>query len=240
MKIIEKIMKKQENPVQAAPITLAFLGDSVTQGCFEIYKTGEQSLETEFRVADGYHNKLRHLLELCYPNVPFNMIHAGISGDTVSSGLARAERDVLAYHPDLTVVSFGLNDSCLGGKEGLEQYKQDLQQLLTKLRFSGGEVIFMTQNLMADRVSPEVGDPFFQEVFADMTTHYDDFTAYMEAARSVCATAEIPLCDCTRKWETLKKNGVNVLRLLANRINHPIEELHWLFAVSLFEMIQGM
>lgn len=240
MKIIEKIMKKQENPAQSAPITLAFLGDSVTQGCFEIYKTGEQSLETEFRVAEGYHNKLRHLLELCYPNVPINMIHAGISGDTVSSGLARAERDVLTYQPDLTVVSFGLNDACLGGAEGLESYRNNLQQLLEKIKASGSEVIFMTQNLMADRVSPEVSDAFFRKTFADMTQHYDDFMRYMEAARKVCEASDIPLCDCTRKWEILKKNGVNVLRLLANRINHPTEELHWLFAVSLFEMIQGM
>ncbi len=239
MKIIEKIMAKQVNPIQGKPITLAFLGDSVTQGCFELYKTSAQSLETEFRVADGYHSKLRHLLELCYPNVPVNMIHAGISGDNVVSGLARVERDVIAYHPDLTVVSFGLND-CAHGVEKLDEYRNALKELLEKVKASGSEVIFMTQNLMAHEVSPEVSDQYLREVFTNMTPHHTDFLKYMDTARDVCAELEVPVCDCCRKWEILKKNGVNIIRLLANRINHPVEEMHWLFAVSLFEMMQGM
>jgi len=60
--------------------------------------------------------KLRRLLEKCYPRTPINMIHAGISGDGAKSGLERIERDVIAYKPDLTVVSFVLNDSCQGAE----------------------------------------------------------------------------------------------------------------------------
>ena len=37
MKFIEKLAKKQNNLYGEAPATLAFLGDSVTQGCFEVY-----------------------------------------------------------------------------------------------------------------------------------------------------------------------------------------------------------
>ena len=61
MKFAENLRRKNENPLTAAPVTLAFLGDSVTQGCFELYKNCEKSLETEFRFNEGYHMKLRCL-----------------------------------------------------------------------------------------------------------------------------------------------------------------------------------
>ena len=40
------------------PIVIGFLGDSVTQGCFELYKTGETDFDTEFRSYEAYHSKL--------------------------------------------------------------------------------------------------------------------------------------------------------------------------------------
>lgn len=235
MKFAEKLRAKNENPIGAAPVTLAFLGDSVTQGCFELYRKSESGFETEFRVDDGYHTKLRSLFEKCYPGAPINMIHAGISGDNAKSGLERIERDVIAYKPDLTVVSFGLNDSCQGA-EKLEIYRDSLEEIFKKLKASGSEVIFMTQNLPADKVSFEVCDEF-QKMYAGMVTHFDDFLLYMEAARSVCTELDVPVCDCTKKWLRLKESGVDFVRLLSNRINHPTEDWHWMFAISLFEMI---
>ena len=235
MRLIEKLRQKNENPVGTSPVTIAFLGDSVTQGCFEVYKSGEKSIQTEFRVNEGYHIKLRSLLERCYPAAPINMIHAGISGDNVVSGLKRIDRDVIAYRPDLTIVSFGLNDSCQG-IEKLELYRDSLKNVLKKLIDSGSEVIFLTQNLLADKVSYEVPEEF-QKMFLDMVGHFDDFLSYMETARQVCKELEVPVCDCTHKWLKLKENGVDIVRLLSNRINHPTEEMYWMFAVSLFEKI---
>ena len=133
MKILEKIKAKQANPAGAEPITLAFIGDSVTQGCYELYKTGDRSFMAEFRVEQTYHNKLRHILELCYPQVPFNMIYAGINGNNTTSGLSRLDRDVIAFHPDLTVVCYGLND-CVSGMDNLEKYKENLRQIFAKLK----------------------------------------------------------------------------------------------------------
>ncbi len=239
MKLIDKIKAKQENPAGAEPITLAFIGDSVTQGCYELYKTGERSFMAEFRVEQTYHNKLRHILELCYPRVPFNMIYAGINGNSTGSGLARLDRDVIAFNPDLTVVCFGLND-CVSGMDNLENYKNNLRQIFQKLKEAGGEVIFMTPNLMANAVSPEITDEYTKEVYTNSIGHFPDFMAYMDGAREVAKEMDVALCDCAHKWETMMNNGVDYIRLLSNRINHPTEEMHWLFAVSLFELIQGM
>ena len=69
MRILNKIIAKQRDVKGAAPVTIAFFGDSVTQGCFELYKTSPKSFQTEFRVEDGYHTKLRHILQMLYPSV---------------------------------------------------------------------------------------------------------------------------------------------------------------------------
>ena len=60
---------------------------------------------------------------------------------------------------------------------------------------------------------------------------------YIKAAKQLCIEENIPLCDCYEIWSALKKNKVNTTRLLANRINHPIEKMHWLFAFKLIEII---
>ena len=126
MKVLKKIINKSLDR-REPPITFAFLGDSVTQGCFELYKTAERSFQTEFRVEDGYHTKLREILQMLYPSVPINMIYAGISGDIAEGGLWRLERDVLCHNPDLTIVCFGLNDCCAGIQK-IDSYKDALSK----------------------------------------------------------------------------------------------------------------
>ena len=63
------------------------------------------------------------------------------------------------------------------------------------------------------------------------------FHLEMEKAMEVCRNNDVPVCDCYRKWKKLKENGVDITRLLSNRVNHPTEAMHWMFAASLFEMI---
>ena len=236
MKVLDKIIEKQRDLNAAAPVTIAFFGDSVTQGCFELYKTGERSFQTEFRVEDGYHTKLREILQLLYPSVPVNMIYAGISGGNTRVGLERVERDVCAFNPDLTIVCFGLNDCCAGMK-GLDIYKESLKGIFQKLKKCGTEIIFMTPNLLADTVSDEVTDSYTREVYANMIPHSETLGTYLENAKDICREENIRICDCYQIWNTLKKNEVNTTRLLSNRINHPVEKMHWLFAFKLAEII---
>ena len=237
MKILEKIKAKQRDLRTAPPITIAFLGDSVTQGCFELYKTGERSFQTEFRVEDGYHTKLRSILEMLYPSVPFNMIYAGISGDSAERGRARVERDVCAYKPDLTVVCFGLNDACQG-RERLSGYLSDLEEIFKSLTSCGSEIIFMTPNAMADRVSDEITDAFMRETYGGLIKKADGgLDDFISGAKALAESMGIPVCDCYKSWKALKENDVDVVRLLSNRINHPTEKMHWLFAIMLLKQI---
>lgn len=111
MKILEKIAQKQENNRDCPTPCIAFWGNSVTQGCFELLRKSEEETATVFDVYQAYPYRLAMLLNTLYPTVPVNILNAGVNGDDVDHALQRLERDVLRMHPDLAVVSFGLNET---------------------------------------------------------------------------------------------------------------------------------
>ena len=238
MNIMNKIRARAENNSAHEGVTIAFLGDSVTQGCFELYKTASGGIETIFDKNSAYHRYLDQILTMLYPNVPVNIINAGVSGGNAVHGLERLERDVLRHQPDLTVVCFGLNDSG-NGLEGIGKYTDALEAIFTKLKEAGSEVIFMTPNMMNTYVSVHLTDEYVREVAERIGNVQLDgiLDKYMEAAVAVCEKCGVKVCDCYAKWKRLAKNGVDTTSLLSNHINHPTREMNWLFAVSLIDAI---
>ena len=236
MEIMKKIAVKAKDNMNAGHVTIAFLGDSVTQGCFEIYKKADQSIETIFDKEHGYHALLNKIFSILYPSVPINMINAGISGDNAPHALERLERDVLCHNPDLTVVCFGIND-CEQGLEGIKTYQDALHGIFKALQSKDIEVIFMTPNMMNTTVSDHIQDEDIKRIARDKMEQQREgiLDAYMEAARQVCKEEHVTICDCYAKWKTLYQNGVDITELLSNKVNHPIREMNWLFAVSLLD-----
>ena len=58
MKIIDKINAKQDmynNP----PATIVFLGDSITQGCFEVFFTTSGTIDTVYENGNSFSTKVR-------------------------------------------------------------------------------------------------------------------------------------------------------------------------------------
>ncbi len=238
MNIMNKIREKAAANGQHEAVTIAFLGDSVTQGCFELYRKPDNCVDTIFDKEHAYHRYLDSIFTLLFPSVPINIINAGISGGMAPHGLDRLERDVLSHKPDLTVVCFGLNDT-LYGMDGLEDYKNALREIFRRVKEAGSEVLFMTPNMMNTYVSKEITD---QEIItiaeAKLVTQTGGvMDTFIAEARKVCEEAGVKVCDCYAKWKRLSANGVDTTRLLANRINHPLREMNWLFAVSLVDAI---
>ena len=234
MKIVDKILAKQADLRNAPAVTIAFLGYSVTQGCFDLYLKNDGSIETFFDQNQVYHRDLGKILSLLYPSVPINLINGGISGDNAPGGAGRLHQDVLSHNPDLVVVCFGLNDVC-GGLERLPVYEQALREIFKTLRERGIETIFMTPNTMCTEVSCHIREPAVREFAERIAQLQKDGTMdrYMDAARQICRESGVPVCDCYARWQQLQENGVDTTDLLANHINHPRKELHWLFAAEL-------
>ncbi len=237
MKILEKFTSKQNDYYIAGVPTIAFLGDSVTHGCFEIY-VKNRKIETVVDPQSGYPEKLRTIFHNLYPDVPVNIINAGISGDTASNALNRLQRDVLNFNPDLVVVCFGLNDA-MQGAAGLEVYQNALCEIFERLKSIHSEIIFMTPNLTSDKVEIPFSDTILDSAVSSVIENEREewLNKYLESAKKVAENQNIPVCDCHAIWKILIKNGVNVNHLLSNRVNHPTRELHWLFAYELVKTI---
>ena len=236
MKIIEKFVAKA-NDYNAAIPTIAFFGDSVTQGFFELVPRNDGAFDNVQDLDAVYHTRLAKMFAAIFPTVPINIINAGVAGTDAKFGLERIERDVLSKNPDLTVVCFGLNDC---GKEdaGKDEYIANLRAIFKKLRDSGSEIIFMTPNMMSSNVSPTI-HPSFIELAEKLAKRQNEgvLDRYIDAARALCKEEDVPVCDTYAKWKRMSELGVNTTELLSNKLNHPTREMHNLFAYSLVETI---
>ena len=221
MEILRKIATNKHNP----PTTIAFLGDSVTQGCFR----------THCDYDAVYHAILKKKLEVLCPNSVINIINAGMRGTDSGYGAQRLERDVLSKNPDLCVVCFGLND-VTKLEEGLQLYIDSLSKIFEDLKAFGCEIIFMTPN-MINTYGCENVLPRYVEYAENSKNWQNDglMDTYMEAGIKTAEKYGVPVCDVYGKWKKLAAHGIDTTMLLAEGINHPIREMHELFATSLLD-----
>ena len=224
MKISEKINLDREGLIEHGPITIVAFGDSVTHGAL---RPGEFDYETV------YWNRLGRKINSIRRYVPVNVINAGIGGITANGSLGRIDKQVLAHNPDLVIVCFGLND-IFGA---LETYLGSLEEIFTKCKNSGAEVIFMTPNMLNTTVNEETPAGVYD--YAITTARFQNegrMDLYMESAVKLAEKMGVKVCDCYKKWKKLSETQ-DITPLLANRVNHPTREMHELFAQSLFETI---
>ncbi|MBQ2377388.1 MAG: SGNH/GDSL hydrolase family protein [Clostridia bacterium] len=225
MKIKDKIMLDKQGLAEHGPINIVIFGDSVSHGAVNEYIDYE----------NVYWNVLRKKLNRFRDYVPVNMINASISGTSARRSVERVERQVLRHEPDLVIVCFGLND--VNGD--ISDYVISLETIFKKCRNSGADVIFMTPNMLNTRVAADTSEQLME--YAAKTAEMQNSGRMDEFISAAILTAEregVPVCDCYAKWKELSKER-DVTMLLANRINHPIPEMHKLFADGLYEMIMG-
>ena len=92
---IAKVLKKAE---RGEPITLGYLGGSITQGSLSSTPdTCYAAMTTKWWREQ-------------YPQTEITYVNGGIGGTTSQFGAARVESDILAYEPDFVVIEFSVND----------------------------------------------------------------------------------------------------------------------------------
>ena len=140
------------------------------------------------------------------------------------------------YCKAMVIVCFGLNDSTKD-IDGIKEYKDSLEKIFEKLY--GIQTIFMTPNMTNSRVyefetNAEI-IKLMEETAKRQNTGVMD--AYMDTARKVCIEYNVAICDCYKIWKDMERLGIDTVELLSNKINHPTENMHWLFAFELFKTI---
>ena len=92
-----KLFSKLE---EGKPVTLCFLGGSITQG----------SLSSKPTTCYAY--KVYEWFKETFKNADITYVNAGVGGTTSAFGAARCDRDVLSHNPDFVLVEFSVNDEC--------------------------------------------------------------------------------------------------------------------------------
>lgn len=238
MRITDLLKNKAQNVRDNKPVTIAFIGDSVTQGCFECFTKSEGGLEIVYEYKNSYPTRVGEILNTLYPSVQINIINSGISGDSAPGGASRFERDVLSYNPDLVVISFGLNDSTKG-LECLSDYTEALEEMFSTLNSRGIETVFLTENTMCTDTSPYLNDELLVSLskrFADIQNE-GVLKQYFEAAKASALKYGVTVCDLYAVWESMITAGVSTTALLSNKLNHPLREIHGFMAMKIVETI---
>lgn len=239
MKFLNKLAERRKNFYADLGVTIVAFGDSVTQGCFECYADRDEVIHTEFDTKECYSRKFVQILQTLYPRAQINLINSGISGDSTKKALERIDYDVIRYQPDLVICCFGLNDVNKGYPE-LDGYGARLDEIFKKVKATGAECIFMTPNMINTNNSHRIKNSEAYSNLADRLAKLQNegvMDAYMAKAREVATANEVAVCDCYAKWKKMAENGVDTTELLANHLNHPTRDLHWLFAHSLAETV---
>ncbi|MBQ1245443.1 MAG: SGNH/GDSL hydrolase family protein [Clostridia bacterium] len=220
-------------PNTGAPV-IAFLGDSVTHGAFELVDHG--SYNCNFDHDAVYHARLRRMLLEVNPWLPVNIINAGVAGDNAPMGLARVERDVIAHKPDICVVNFCLNDLA----EPVEEYIAAMRSIFEKLLAAGIRPILLTPSMLNTYVHPDL-HPMYHEYAAQTAEWHKNgyMDAYVNAARAMAKEMGIPVADAYARWQAMEAAGADMTACLSNYINHPTREMHTLFAEALFEVLDS-
>lgn len=223
MRVKDKIMLDRDGLEQYGPINIVIFGDSVSHGAITEY----------FDYENVYWNVLKKKLNSFRDYMPVNMINASIGGTTAKDSLHRMERQVFCHNPDLVIICFGLND--VNGS--LEDYLGALKQIFHRCQEAKCDAIFMTPNMLNTYVADDTPVQYRSYAFqtADMQNG-GRMDKYIYSAIKLAEDMGLFVCDCYSKWKKLAETQDTTM-LLANRINHPIPEMHKLFADELYNLI---
>lgn len=195
------------------------------QGVEEAFAKGELPALPPVEIADAresYLEKFRELLLDQFELTSVSAINAGIAGDHLLSMIARADRDVVRYQPDLVLINGVLNWGLNLGTTA--QYKEHLRGLVRKLQQeTEADIVLVTPNGDLPNPPPPQGEGTPDRV---------------EAVRQVAWEEGVCLADTYAVWERARELGCPWEELLCNGVNHPSAEGHLVYAITLMKLCQ--
>lgn len=118
---------------------VAFLGDSIAAG---LHLPSDQAFPAVLQRTLAARGK------------PFELLNAGVSGDTTAGGLRRVAW-ILKQKPALVVVELGANDGMRG--QPVADIEQNLRAIIERIRASGAAVL-----LLGMRIPPSYGQSYVE------------------------------------------------------------------------------
>ena len=114
---------------------------------------------------EGFDDESKYLvlrLQQTFEN--WTVINAGVSGDNSRNALARVERDVVKFNPDIVTVLFGANDAATHKMIGLTEFESNLTAIVSKI---GPQKTILISPAPVDEGKPRNRTNAIMEKYAD-------------------------------------------------------------------------
>lgn len=149
----------------------------------------------------GFMHKFRRWdHETSHVDNPALCLNAGTSNNTTGELLARFDRDVAPFRPDLIILTAGINDANPARQVPLDKFCANLIELRERTNALGGDILFQT---------------YYSCDMERLAVNHPDWAAnYMPYMRIVREVAEEYLNDNFIRWERLRRYDVTAFRLL--------------------------
>lgn len=223
-----------------------YLTKGETPRTFRIVAFGDSTTAFREGIKKVYSQRLREALSNQEPGYRFEVFNAGVRGHTTRQGKDRFERDVLGRKPDLAIIQFGLNDSCIDVHKSKTDprvaqtaYEENLIYFISRLREQGGGVILMTPNpgRWSEAVKKTWGKPPYNTsdpMGFNLLNH-----KYAESVRRVARKTKVPLIDVYRLFMDYdKKEGRSMDDLLPDGL-HPNDTGHRMITNALLPVVRA-
>jgi lysophospholipase L1-like esterase len=118
------------------------------------------------------------------------IINQGIGGDTVKGLLNRFDRDIIPLNPNAVIITIGGNDANRG--ISIEEYRSDLQTLITKTQKIGSVPILQT---------------YYCPLYHKMGKEFQEFPKFVKINRELAVENKIPIIDQYHYFEPFYRNN---------------------------------
>lgn len=143
-----RIQRVMDRAAAGEPITVGFLGGSITQG----------SLSSTPETCYAYLT-YRWFCEK-FPKSEISYVNAGIGGTTSQFGVARVQDDLLRYHPDFVFTEFSVND------DNTPHFQETYEGLIRTIASTGCAFMLMNNVCYDTGINA-------QEMHLAVAAHYD-------------------------------------------------------------------
>lgn len=207
-----------------SPITIVFMGDSITEGQF---------IHHSLRWTELVSTQLRKAVSTNYDSDQLHFFNRGISGETTRQGLERFPRDVQVLEPDILTIQFGLNDcNCWDTDRGLPRvsefaYKANLVEMIERGRKFGAKSIILSTNHPTLRHKKLVSGQTLEERRVE----------YNNIVRDVAKETKVTLCDVEGEFSSIPITRLSEYLMPEPDVLHLSEQGHEKYAAAVYELI---
>lgn len=157
------------------------------------------------------------------------VLNAGIPGNTSEQGLRRMAKDVLAYHPDLCIIAFGMNDHTAVGpnqaKVPISRYKYYLTEMVRHCKAQHCIPVLCTvQPVIAGNQCQYYYARHPQEWYRHPIGVQAWINEYSRAVREVAAEQDVLIADIAYSFRLARYAGIPLSCLVRTIENSGIDD----------------